>query len=153
MSCYVILYYSSFSLLCCWGLGQRISHLVKALWGKLWFVNVGYTNTIRLIYWLYYIIFYVMQGSSHKVAADNMERECGCSGSNWSPISSEFITWNRQSSGSSSKHFESSGWLSSVHWLWCASKVILVCLKKFTDKYVWDFSRFSIITSFLYLTS
>ena len=34
----------------CWG--QRMSHLVKALWDKLWFVNMGYTNEIWLIDWL-----------------------------------------------------------------------------------------------------
>ena len=29
-----------------------MSHLVKALWDKLWFVNMGYTNKIWLIDWL-----------------------------------------------------------------------------------------------------
>ena len=28
------------------GLGQRMSHLVKALWDKMWFLNMGYTNKI-----------------------------------------------------------------------------------------------------------
>ena len=31
------------------GYGQRMSHLFKALWDKLWFVNIGYTNLIWLI--------------------------------------------------------------------------------------------------------
>ena len=30
-------------------IGQRMSHLVKALWDKLWFVNMGCTNNIWLI--------------------------------------------------------------------------------------------------------
>ena len=34
-------------------IGQRMSHLVKALWDELWFVNMGYTNKIWLIDWLY----------------------------------------------------------------------------------------------------
>ena len=29
-----------------------MSHLVKALWDELWFVNMGYTNKIGLIDWL-----------------------------------------------------------------------------------------------------
>ena len=29
-----------------------MSHLVKALWDELWFVNIGYTNKIWLIDWL-----------------------------------------------------------------------------------------------------
>ena len=29
-----------------------MSHLVKALWDELWFVNMGYTNKIWLIDWL-----------------------------------------------------------------------------------------------------
>ena len=32
--------------------GQRTSHLVKAPWDKLWFVNMGYTNLIWLNDWL-----------------------------------------------------------------------------------------------------
>ena len=92
-----------------------MSHLVKALWDELWFVNMGYTNKIWLIDWLI-----------DKVT--NRHKDSGLAGHTWTwvkdlrvalsrrPISTEnethrrSVSWERtELAGHQTGHWSGSG--------------------------------------------
>ena len=60
-----------------------MSHLVKALWDELWFVNMGYTNKIWLIDWLIYPEGERERERERERGMGNLLRERGIEGEGW----------------------------------------------------------------------